>query len=145
MRLGRVHLRLGAAGRLALGDLIEGLKMALRRLELTLRLRQRYFRVVDQLLSERPFPLQRHPVLIKLLRSLDRLLRGLHIALRFGPIFGKSGARRGLIPGLRLLVLALGFVCGRRQIGAFELGEHLSGANMVAAIDEHAFHRGCDL
>ena len=53
------------------------------------------------------------------------LLRGLRVALRFSPIFGQGAARRRLKPGLRLFVLAFGFVCRCSQIAAFELGDRV--------------------
>jgi len=113
--------------------------------ELAARLNHRYLGIVDQFLRQRSFALQRHAVVVQLLRRIEHLLRHLHVGLRFAPIFGNGRARRRQVGGLRLLELALALVRRRCQVTALQLGDWLSRADVIPAIHEHAFHRRAEL
>ena len=49
----------------------------------------------------------------------------LRVGFGFGSVFRNGRAGRGLIGGLRLLVLALGLVGGRGKVAALEFGDDL--------------------
>ena len=145
VRLSRIHLRLRAPDRLLPADAVERLQMLLCRLQLDLRLDHLEFGFIYLSLRQSSFLLERDPAVVQFLGGVERALCRLHIRLCLGLIFDYGRARHRRIRGLRLFVLKLGFFYCRRQIATFQLGDQLSGANVISAIDQYAFHWSADL
>ena len=82
---------------------------------------------------------------VNLFGGFERLASGFDVGLGFGLVFLNGGAGEDLIGGLRLFVLALAFAGGGGQIAALQFGQQLAGANVIAAIYQHAPHRCADL
>ena len=144
-RLGRIHLSLGTADGFALAHLTQRLQMTLRSLQLTLRLNHCDLGFVHQPLCQGAFSLQADAIVVQLLGCVECLLSGLYVGFGLGSVFRNGRARQGLIGCLRLLVELFGFFDGAGQIRALELGDQLSGPNMIAPIHQHAFDGRADL
>ncbi len=94
--------------------------MALRGIELALRLHHGHLGVVGQLLRERALLHQFDAAFVDLLRGFEGLLRGLQIGLGFGPVVDRGGGGRLLVSLPAPDRAAFAFADGRGEIAAFE-------------------------